>query len=169
MRDADLHWGVSLHGVVVVIRSLAGAEWSTYRAVRLAALRDAPAAFGGTYEHSAAHPEQTWRDWCDQPSWFAFVDGEPIGMVRVATGAAEPELISMWVAPQARGTGAAAELVGAVLTWARRHDHPTVRLHVIATNGRAHRLYTRMGFQDTGVREVLPDGRTELEMRWSAA
>lgn len=152
--------------MTMAIRQLEPGEWRTYRAVRLAALRDAPEAFGGTYEHAAAYPEQVWRDWCTQPSWFALEDGEPIGMVRVAQHDDRdlPELISMWVAPGARGTGVAAKLVAALLDWARVSGKRGVYLRVIDVNRRAGALYERLGFVDNGVRDTLPDGRVEIEM-----
>ncbi|MDF8263854.1 GNAT family N-acetyltransferase [Luteipulveratus flavus] len=148
------------------IRRLERREWQTYRAIRLAALADAPAAFGGTYANAAAYPEQTWRDWCAQPSWFAFEGEEPVGMVRVGSQDAHdlPELISMWVAPQARGTSTAADLVGRVLSWARAEGERGVRLRVIDDNHRARALYERVGFVLNGTRDTLPDGRAEVEM-----
>lgn len=156
-------------GVAVDIRRLDPEEWSTYRAVRLAALRDAPEAFGGTYAHSAAYDERRWRDWCAQPSWFAFNDGEPVGMVRVAQldgdrNPSFPELISMWVAPRSRGTAAATGLVRHVLDWAREERHDGVTLRVIETNSRARSFYERVGFVDDGSRHILPDGRSEIGM-----
>lgn len=150
---------------VVSIRSLDADEWRTYRAVRLAALADSPDAFGGTYDAAVAYPEKLWRDWCRQPSWFAFDGDEPVGMVRTARadGRDLPELISMWVAPVARGTSVAADLIECVLTWARTVGDRGVRLHVIESNRRARALYRRIGFVENGIREQLPDGRFELE------
>ena len=149
------------------IRRLEPAEWQTYRAVRLAALRDAPAAFGGSYDQTAGYPEQTWRDWCSQPSWFAFDGDEPIGMVRIGRQDGKPpELISMWVAPRARGTSTATDLVGSVLDWARSEGEPGVRLRVMESNPRARALYQRIGFVDNGTRDPLPDGRAEIEMEY---
>ncbi|WP_170226420.1 GNAT family N-acetyltransferase [Rudaeicoccus suwonensis] len=149
----------------MTIRSLRVEEWRTYRAVRLAALADAPDAFGGTYDAALAYPEQLWRDWCGQPSWFAFAGDEPVGMVRIARADDRdlPELISMWVAPAARGTSVAADLIGCVLTWARAGGDHGVRLHVIESNLRARALYRRMGFVENEIREQLPNGRVELE------
>jgi ribosomal protein S18 acetylase RimI-like enzyme len=73
------------------------------------------------------------------------------------------ELASMWVAPHARGTGAAGALVDAVVAWA---DAATVTLYVVEANVRARRLYERHGFVTTGgtwTRER--DGALGLVMR----
>ena len=36
-------------------------SWPEYRALRLRALQDAPAAFGSSYAGSLAHPAATWE------------------------------------------------------------------------------------------------------------
>lgn len=152
--------------MAIRIRSLEPDEWATYRAVRLAALQDSPDAFGGSYIASAAYLEQQWRQWCGEPSWFAFDGAEPVGMVRVfaVDGDELPLLASMWVAPRARGGSAASDLASAVIDWARDSGARGIGLSVIDGNVPARRLYERMGFVDNGVRERLPDGRVELGM-----
>jgi ribosomal protein S18 acetylase RimI-like enzyme len=76
------------------------------------------------------------------------VGEEPVGQVS-GTGLGDDdrvELISMWVAPHVRGTGAADALVQAVVDWARQIGAIGVRLSVRRANGRAIRFYERMGF-----------------------
>ncbi|WP_052465942.1 GNAT family N-acetyltransferase [Mobilicoccus massiliensis] len=150
----------------LVIRRLAPEEWQTYRQVRLTALRDSPSAFCATLGQSEAYPEQTWRDWCTQPSWFAFVDDEPVGMARTFRDEHRdlPILVSMWVSPAVRGTSVATDLVRCVVDQARADGDDGVLLDVIDTNARARALYERMGFTETGAREQLPDGRVEVRM-----
>lgn len=150
----------------VLIRHLGPDEWQTYRSVRLAALLDTPAAFASTYDDAAAITAQRWRERCTDTSWFAFVDGEPVGMVRLdrQPDSGEPELISMWVAPTARGTSAAADLVAAAVRRVRESGHPRLCLRVVDGNGRARAFYVKAGFVENGVRERLPDGRWESEM-----
>lgn len=152
----------------IEIRSLQPEEWSTYRAVRLAALKDSQDAFGGSYDKSAAYPEELWREWCGQPSWFAFDGTAPVGMVRVFAAPAEtlPELVSMWVAPEVRGRTVATDLVATVIDWARTSGAMGVRLFVVDANARAQRFYERMGFCDTGVREPVSGERTEIGMEF---
>ncbi len=154
--------------MTVSIRSLAPEEWTIYRAVRLAALQDTPEAFGGSYEAAAAYPDQQWIDWCSLPSWFAFDDAEPIGMVRVMRNEhkALPELVSMWVSPDARGGDVATRLVQEVINWVAAQGDRGVYLGAITENVRAIRLYERLGFFPNGISHQLPDGRIEIELEY---
>jgi ribosomal protein S18 acetylase RimI-like enzyme len=89
----------------------------------------------------------------------------------IAGGMADPEnpagawLVSMWVAPERRGSGLADQLVAAVTAWAESEGRSWIRLHVEEYNARALRCYQRLGFEPTGRRLHRPrDGRWELEM-----
>ena len=46
---------------MVVVRTATIEEWQVLRDIRLAALRDAPNAFGSTYAEQAASVEADWR------------------------------------------------------------------------------------------------------------
>ena len=50
----------------------------------------------------------------------------------------------------ARGTGAAAQLVGAVEEWARDELAPTLHLHVNESAERARAFYEKVGFAPSG-------------------
>lgn len=63
------------------------------------------------------------------------------------------ELISMWVAPSARGRGVAQQLIDAVTDWAADQGRSTF-LMVPRDNAPARRAYERAGFVDKG----FPDG-----------
>ena len=63
------------------------------------------------------------------------------------------ELVSMWVAPTARGHGVGASLVNAVTGWATGRD---VHLWVTEGNTAARALYERCGFVVTTERQQLP-------------
>jgi ribosomal protein S18 acetylase RimI-like enzyme len=73
----------------------------------------------------------------------------------------------MWVAPEARGTGAGAALVDTVVAWAAAHGALRVRTEVTVGNDGAARLYVRAGFRDTGERGPLghSDAQTALVER----
>jgi ribosomal protein S18 acetylase RimI-like enzyme len=60
------------------------------------------------------------------------------------------ELLSMWVAPFARGRGVGESLVTAVIEWARQERSSRVDLAVYESNERALALYRRCGFVDAG-------------------
>jgi ribosomal protein S18 acetylase RimI-like enzyme len=59
-------------------------------------------------------------------------------------------LISMWVAPEARGTGVGDALIEATCQWAREAGAGELRLDVKEDNVQAIRLYIRHGFVDVG-------------------
>ncbi len=147
-------------------------DWAMWRELRLAALADAPGAFGSRLSdwQGDGDREQRWRARLDIPGSFnvlAMAAGQPVGMasgVPAADGAAE--LISMWVSPAARGRGVGDLLVGAVEQWARQARAGVLRLAVAQGNPAAVALYQRNGFSWTGeLGDRMPDGvRRELIM-----
>jgi len=62
----------------------------------------------------------------------------------------EVELISMWVAPFARGRGVGDALVAAVSSWATDKQACRITLKVFDHNRPAIGLYRRQGFTDYG-------------------
>lgn len=153
------------------IRLLLPDDWAVFRRVRLAALTDAPQFFGSTLAEAQARTESDWRHLLsDRAQFLAEWHGTEVGTV---AGMLDPErggvhLISMWVAPRARGTGVSDRLVRAVLDWAVAGGHQVVRLEFAEHNSFAERLYLRHGFVRTGVvGPVAPgDPRREFEMEW---
>ena len=61
----------------------------------------------------------------------------------------------MWVAPEARGTGAGRALVEAVIGWAAERGARTLTTSVTEGNAGGTALYAAAGFADTGRREPL--------------
>jgi GNAT superfamily N-acetyltransferase len=148
--------------VTISVRRLWPDDWSVYREVRLAALSEA------TYEREVGADDAVWRDRLGTHAQFvAEMDGAVAG---TAGGLREPDgtaaLISMWVAPHARGKGAGDALVKAVAAWARAEGFDALRLWVVHGNDRAEALYRRWSFAPTGrVKPVRSDpSRTEFEM-----
>ncbi|MCS7484520.1 GNAT family N-acetyltransferase [Umezawaea endophytica] len=134
---------------MVVLRELEVDDWADWRELRLAALRDAPEAFGAKLAEwqGAGDTERRWRDRLDGVhNVLAYLDGEPAGMVSGMPNGHGVELISMWVAPFARGRGVGDALVDAVVD---RADG-TVSLAVKESNHAAAALYRRHGFVDDG-------------------
>ncbi|SNY73522.1 GNAT family N-acetyltransferase [Paractinoplanes atraurantiacus] len=147
---------------------LSGEDWAVWRGLRLAALQEAPYAFGSRLSdwQGAGDSEQRWRDRLTIPgshNVLAVLDGEPVGM---ASGVRTDlpglvELISMWVAPAARGSGVADRLIEEIASWAvQACGAEKLRLAVMPGNGKAIELYRRHGFADTGeLGAPTPDGR----------
>lgn len=164
------------------VRRVRPAEWATLRAVRLAALADTPAAFGSTTARELGFDEAEWRRRTQAPAFIAWRAAEPVGLVSAVcrqegegTAGPEWELLSMWVSPEARGTGCADLLVSAVAEAVRAESADRLTLWVADGNDRARAFYLRAGFKPTGVRQIFRrhDGtqfdEEQLLMRWDAA
>jgi GNAT superfamily N-acetyltransferase len=136
--------------------------------VRLAALKDAPYAFGTKYEWEITKHEESWRTrLAARMQLVAEVDGKVVGTAGgIASDDGNAALISMWVAPSARGKGAGEQLVNTVVDWARQEGYPGIRLWVTDGNDAAEKLYVRCGFRRTGgTKRVFPsEPRMEFEM-----
>ncbi len=148
---------------MIVIRELGPEDWRTWRQVRLAALRDAPDMFGSTHTEWENAEESRWRArLTDVPLHaLAELDGVAAGVVSV-TGSTDGvlELISMWVAPSARGRGVGDALIEYAVAWARQRDpRCAVVLNVRTHNWPAIALYARHGFIESG-----PNPQDELEI-----
>ncbi|MEU5208690.1 GNAT family N-acetyltransferase [Streptomyces sp. NPDC020742] len=157
---------------MIELQVLTADDWRTWRTLRLAALAEAPYAFGSTLAdwQGAGDREERWRGRLALPgshNLLALLDGEPAGMVSGVPGPRDGvvELISLWVGTAARGRGVGDRLVEAVLAWAEQARAQAVRLAVTPVNTHATALYRRHGFTDTDeLGEVLPDGSRERVM-----
>ena len=150
----------------IEIEQLTPRSWERYRALRLEALRDAPDAFGSTFESESRRSSEWWRERLagDAASFLVKVDGRDAGIAVGAPypGAEDAGLFAMYVAPRARGTGASDRLIEAVIAWARARRYRRLLLDVGDGNAAAIRLYERHGFVPTGVAGTLPPPRTHV-------
>ncbi len=152
----------------MVVARITPDEWALLRDMRLRALRDAPEAFGQTYENAAGEPELEWRSAAraasagDRRAWFFARSAGSAAEVTSAAGAPPAELgmvqarrrppddclvFSMWVAPEARRGGVGRELIAAAADWARSWDGRRIVLWVTGVNESAMRFYERVGFR----------------------
>ncbi|HXI96253.1 MAG TPA: GNAT family N-acetyltransferase, partial [Candidatus Acidoferrum sp.] len=141
-----------------------------FREVRLAALQEAPYAFGSTYERERSAEESNWRERLgNRTQMVAEVGGEIAGTAAGIAADGDPAggrtaaLISMWVAPYARGLGVGARLVNAVVDWAKSEGYDSVFLWVTEGNEVAERLYERCGFLRTGQQQPVHPAEPRLE------
>ena len=153
---------------VIDVWELQPDDWRVWRELRLHALAESPTAFGSTLAawSGAGDVEARWRARLSDVPFNAVIrlDGVSAGMVGAHVrrdGAVE--LISMWVAPFARGRGVGDAAVQAVLGWAGERK---VELSVKTDNQSAMLLYRRHGFADAG---PSPDVPGERVMRRSTA
>jgi RimJ/RimL family protein N-acetyltransferase len=135
----------------MIIRPTTEHDWAALKAVRLAALLDAPTAFGVSHQTAAAYSEAQWRERAAGAAgpgfWLAHKDDAPVGMIGGGVDRhGHYNLIGMWVVAPHRGSGAAQALVDAVKTRALALGHRRIVLDVAPQNERAARFYLRQGF-----------------------
>jgi ribosomal protein S18 acetylase RimI-like enzyme len=154
----------------LVLRVLNQEHSRSFRELRREALRDAPDAFSATLAQWSGEGdrEDCWRARLTEVPFnvVAELDGKPAGLV---SGTHPDEngmvlLISMWVAPFARGRGVGDALVDAVIGWARARGAMRVELDVRETNAAAIALYRRNGFVDQGLSDNSTSSVRERRM-----
>lgn len=150
------------------VRRITPDQYELHRQIRLTALLDAPSAFATKYQDADARTEEQWKEMTTNCSagtegsmFFAYDENSnAVGMVggfRDKNDRDAVHMVAMWVAPDARGSGAANLLVEAVLTWAKSIPVKRVIVATTAGNDRALRLYQRMGFAEpTGASPHVP-------------
>ena len=161
---------------MIVVREITEDDWEQMRDVRLAALAEAPSAFGSSYAREVAFTEEQWRGRISERSatFFARVDSAdsapvaaaPAGLTGVYVEDGTANLVSMWVRPSARGLGAGKALIEAAAAWAKARGFAALLLWVTEANTSARRLYDQCGFTPTGERQPLPSdpALTEIGM-----
>jgi len=134
-------------------------DWRDLKTIRLAALAEAPGAFGSTLRREQDLDEDHWRAWARSAGMFLARAGRsPVGMAAGVPGRsdAERKLVAMWVDPGWRGREVAARLMSAVIGWAGSQGAERVTLWVAQGNEAARRFYARRGFAFTGNSKPLP-------------
>lgn len=134
---------------------LTGDDWRLLRDVRLAALADAPHAYGSSLAAERDLDESRWRQRFGSGLWAVALDEEPAGLVGTYLIDDTPLLIAMWVDPAQRGRGVGDALVSEVVRWAAENSWSQVVLRVADGNDAARKLFRRHGFTPTGRRQPL--------------
>lgn len=154
-----------------VIMQLGHSDGRRLRAVRLWALADAPDAFASTHERESRLDDDAWTARLAdprRPTWVAVLDGSDDGLV---TAVQDPDdacavrVVSMWVAPSARGRGVGGALLRRVVEHGRAVDARRVTLWVADRNEAALRLYRRHGFVPTGRTAAFDPPREHMTER----
>lgn len=160
------------------IRRLVPADAAAFKTVRLRGLQDHPDAFTSRPEDWDLPLEVFVERIQASPVIGGFApDGTLLGHLYLATSFATAaktkhkcEIWSVYVTPEARGSGLGDALIAEAIRVARELGFDWLKLQVAEHNAPARRLYERHGFTVFGREEDylrLPDGRrfTELMMQ----
>lgn len=145
-------------------------DWKAFRAVRLSALKDAPHAFGSTWEGEKDRAEPDWRRAVVARERFvAETDEQVVGMASGGPSGSGgvASLTSLWVDPASRGQGVGDALVETIVEWAREAGYEQLVLWVTDGNSPAEKLYERHGFRRTGATQRIRAGEERLEFEMS--
>lgn len=149
------------------IRRLGPRDLGAYKALRLEALKAAPEAFGTAYEEAAHQSEAYFRGALERLAVFGAFDADDAlaGMVAFARRLGLKaqhvgDIISVYVGPSLRGTGASLALIEMAVDHARHHVIQ-LELGVGTYNAAAIRLYEKAGFRIYGTepRALYVNGR----------
>jgi RimJ/RimL family protein N-acetyltransferase len=134
------------------------ADASAYQAVRLRSLTTDPLAFRSTLDEETRLTSNDYAGRLANPENVtigAFSGDELVGIGTIlrevrTTVRHRGELVGMYVAVPARGSGAADGIIERLLQHARSVGMNTVTLIVEGDNARARRVYERWGFAEYG-------------------
>ena len=141
---------------IIHLRLIGPDDWPLWRQLRLQALYEAPYAFSSTLAdwQGEGDTEIRWRARLSTvpANFIADLNGTAAGMASATAPDQDGtvELISMWVAPFARGHRVGDSLVTAIIEWGRAQRAARVALAVFESNQCAVALYRRHGFVDVG-------------------
>jgi ribosomal protein S18 acetylase RimI-like enzyme len=129
---------------LITIRRIRTGEADLLKQVRLASLRDAPYAFGATYDLVSQRSEEDWRERAESTALFRTEDQAEIA-----------ELVQVWIAPEYRGSSTGRDLMDFVFQWARENNFRRIIAGVTNVNARALKFYIKYGF--SVITESLPN------------
>jgi ribosomal protein S18 acetylase RimI-like enzyme len=158
MNGSSGDWSLEA-GVTMRVREVGPDDWVLWRLLRQRSLVEDPQAFAASVERWTGDQdsEDNWRARLAAPGacFVAEHGSAPVGLVamRPDDDGGRQQLISMWVAPTARGHGVGRALVGRVIAAAAGRP---LWLRVLDGNRTAIRLYERCGF-------VLDDSDPDAE------
>jgi GNAT superfamily N-acetyltransferase len=142
------------------IRVLTPDDASSYREVRLRALREHPEAFATTVEEELERSVEETRGrlaaGSHQVTFGAFADSRLVGIATIVRPSRirtrhRATIAAMYVVPEARGAGAGRALLKGCLRAAAEWQVTDVALAVTVGNDAARNLYASAGFVSYGV------------------
>ena len=148
---------------MILVRRIQSEDFALVRDLRLRALKSDPLSFCSSYEREVSRDETFWRESAQRHAesdhcaiFMAFRGEDPVGLVRGGKDETREGTFfihSMWVAPDARRSGVARQLMETVERWIAEHGGRACELMVTDAAPAARRLYECCGY--------APDGKTE--------
>ena len=143
----------------VLIQPAAKSEAQRLRSLRLAALKDAPYAYGAKYEVDKDKPISVWQESLEISNWFfASIDGEDIGLVGVEKAGTDRIsdcwIFGWWIAEQYRGQGVVKLMLEEIDKFCLENNWLHQGLGVWPENQRAVAAYIKLGF--VSGKELIP-------------
>ena len=129
------------------------------RALRLAALKDTPDAFGAKYEDEVKKPISEWQDRLKNTNWcFVVADGVDVGLLAVDRAEKDRNsdcwLSSWWIHQDHRGSGIPKLMLNWVEQLCIEKKWEKIGLGVWPDNLRAIAAYKKLGFAEA--EKLLP-------------
>ena len=126
-------------------------EAERLRNLRLAALKDAPYAYGAQYEVDKEKPISFWQQSIADANWFfVATNGEDIGLIGVEAAGEDRGsdcwIFGWWIAPNYRGRGVTALMLGKIDEFCLEKNWQKLGLGVWPENERAIAAYRKLGF-----------------------
>jgi ribosomal protein S18 acetylase RimI-like enzyme len=157
-----------------VIRRTNATDGALLRDLRIAALTEAPYAFGAKLSDVMAEPLDAFQTTASRhassdisTSFIAFAGDIAIGTVGAFVEQQAPYrafICALWLHPEKRGSSIASELVGTACSWLRQRSGPEVFAWIADANARTLTFYRRLGFSATSDRQPLPSNPDEYEI-----
>jgi RimJ/RimL family protein N-acetyltransferase len=137
--------------VQIQITKAGATEAERFKSLRLAALKDAPYAYGAVYEVDKEKPISFWQQTLVNSNWFfTSIDGVDIGLIGVEKAAKDRGsdcwISGWWIAQSFRGQGVAALMLSAIDKFCIENRWLKQGLGVWPENKRAIAAYLKLGF-----------------------
>jgi len=137
--------------VQIQITKAVATEAERFKSLRLAALKDAPYAYGAQYEVDKEKPISFWQQTLVNSNWyFTSIDGVDIGLIGVEKAAKDRGsdcwISGWWIAQSFRGQGVAALMLSAIDKFCIENRWQKQGLGVWPENQRAIAAYLKLGF-----------------------
>ncbi|WP_171940484.1 GNAT family N-acetyltransferase [Herbaspirillum rubrisubalbicans] len=150
------------------VRQISKDDGETLRSIRIAALTDAPYAFGATLEEALAQPLDEFdatavRHATSETSTSFFLNHEmsvvgTVGAFIEAASSGQAYICALWLEPNHRGSNGATMLVDEANRWLFTRGVESVNAWVANSNARAAAFYRKFGFTPTARTQRLPSG-----------